>query len=101
MGAMDDANKMTDEILVELNPGPPRTKARPEAAPQIPDRPSETAPRGAWVDYLVAHGAERRFLESETQHWIDWGLGNGEGEYGTSPAFTRRDLVKLANEMGV
>lgn len=85
-------NGMSDEIRVELNP----TGSEPDRGPQpnpIPDRPADGAPKLAWVDYVVALGADRTFVSEETVH------SDGDRQV-EEPALSRPQLIKLADRLG-
>jgi hypothetical protein len=87
-----DGAGLTDEVYAELNPTGPEPDYGPQADP-IPARPANSAGVAAWVDYVVALGADRDFVTSDTQHFRG-------GEYATAPAFTRERLIALADRLG-
>ena len=93
--ATDDAG-LTDEVTVELNPGPDDGPATPQL-PALPERPADDAGRAAWVAYVVALGAEEQFVDNDTEHWegpLD------SGELVTLPALTDAELMELAASLG-
>jgi hypothetical protein len=88
----NDGSGLSDEVHAELNP----TGSDPDRGPQadpIPERPAASADKAAWVDYVVALGADRTFVTEDTEHF--------DGvEYGIEPGFTRQQLIDLADRLG-
>jgi L-ascorbate metabolism protein UlaG (beta-lactamase superfamily) len=83
---------LSDEVNTEVNP----TMDVPDRGPQaaaIPDRPADGAPTGAWVDYVVALGADRTFVTGDTRHF------DGEG-YAAEAGLRRSELIELADRLG-
>jgi len=65
-----DENKITDEVVVEVNGEVP-------SVPTIPDRPGDSAAKAKWVEYGVALGLHPDTAESMTRaelaEWSDGG----------------------------
>lgn len=80
IGMPTDDGGLTDEVQVTL--------VRVGASLR---RPAKSAHRAAWVDYLVALGADRGALEGDTRHWDD-----AAGAYVKAKKLTRRELMDLA-----
>lgn len=93
MGATD-ASGMTDEVSAELNPAGPEPDygSQPES---VPERPADGASRAKWVDYVVALGADRAFVTSDTEHH-----DAATGRTVTEPALGRDELIELADRLG-
>lgn len=91
---MSDSSGLADEVTSELNPAGPAPDNGPQAAP-IPDRPADGASKDAWVDYVVALGADLSFVTTATTHWnaaeqgIEW-----------IPPLRQADLIELADHLG-
>jgi hypothetical protein len=83
---------LADEVMVELNPPGPEPDYGPQPA-AIPDRPADGASKDAWIEYVVALGADRTFVTSDTEHFA------GEG-YKTEPGLSRPQLIQLADRLG-
>jgi hypothetical protein len=108
---------LSDEVSVELNPA--EVSSAPAATPPLPSRPADSAPKSAWVDYVVALGADRGVAE-DTRHYDPRGterleledfVGGYDGEpaeavrvdvggYATRKALTRVELIELADRLG-
>lgn len=86
-----DSSGLADEVISDLNPSDPEPDRGLQPAP-IPDRPADGAGKDAWVDYVVALGADRPFVTADTEHF------DGEG-YTTEPSFTRAQLIQLADRL--
>lgn len=82
---------LRDQVVVELNPADPEP-ARDQPDP-IPARPATGDSKSAWVDYVVALGADRTFVTADTEHF-------GGIDYGIEPGFTRQQLIDLADRLG-
>jgi hypothetical protein len=68
---------------------------------RLPDRPADSASKDVWIDYCVALGASEVDLVEVTEHAIT-GRGTEAEITGTyvSPAYTKDELVLLANRLG-
>lgn len=86
MSANDSAG-LTDEVHVTLN-GVPLGQSQP-----IPSRPADGASVAAWVDYVVALGADRTFVTADTEHF------DGNERVVAAP-LRRGDLIELADRLG-
>jgi hypothetical protein len=87
--ANTDENQMSDSVRVELNG---RAIGDPDP---LPDKPDDTSDRDEWVDYVVALGADRNFVENETEHW-----DSRTEAYVTEPALETEQLKALAERLG-
>lgn len=93
-----DRNEMSDELAVELSDenGPKQMT--------VGDRPSASAPKDDWLNYVVALGASREYLTNTTHHYS---LGansseeneSGEPGYIEDPVFTKEELMELADRL--
>lgn len=88
-----DENALTDEVVIELNGKLVGTVEMPP----IPDRPDDASDRDEWVEYVVALGADRNFVEAETAHWEG---DPDNGEYVLAPALETEQLKDLAKRLG-
>ena len=140
-----DATGITDEVQVTVNdeewlaviqanrqPGDePDEDLEPEAwaawnearlaqqTPSLPPRPSDSAPKSAWVDYVVSLGADHSVAEDlryydphggERLEFEDFVGGYDDkpaeavqvdvGGYTTRKALTRAELIELADRLG-
>jgi hypothetical protein len=86
-----DSGGISDDVIVELNPGPESPAV--DQPPPISERPADSADESEWVDYVVALGAGRDVAE-DTHHW-----DATAGEYVTVPALNRDDLIALADRL--
>lgn len=87
--------RLTDELLVELNPEPVAGPDHEYDA--LPARPDDDADREDWLEYAVALGADRTFLDETTQHYI------GEvdnGHYVEVPSLDVDMLKMIADGLG-
>jgi hypothetical protein len=109
-------SKNSDSADVRLSPGEEIETSAPEAGqtfavdndvrvvvedgslPPLDGKPAKTADRPAWVDYCVSLGADRDFLENDTEHVVDATPGNEVVE--ASPPLTVKDLKDLAKRLG-
>lgn len=76
-------------------------RAREAEANRLPDRPSDSDNKDAWVDYCVALGAQVEALTDYTYHTIS-GKGTDPtviGEY-EDPSYTKDELIDLADRLG-
>jgi hypothetical protein len=84
-------NHLSDEVTTELNP-----PEQPEPAPaEGPQRPASNASRQGWLDYLVHLGADRAFIEGETEHF-----DADQNRYVQAPKLSRDELIALADRLG-
>lgn len=83
---------LRDDVSADLNPSGSRPDNGPQPAP-IPDRPAAGASKDVWVDYVVALGADRTFVTTDTEHF------DGDG-YAIEPGLTRPQLIDLADRLG-
>jgi hypothetical protein len=118
-----DESGITDEVKVELNPKDEpaaSTEARlAQQEPSLPSRPADSASKSAWVDYVVALGADRSVAEDlryydargrERLEVEDFVGGYDDepaeavqvdvGGYTTRKALTRAELIELADRLG-
>lgn len=105
-------NQMSDEVTITQRGGPDGEVtvtygAQPEP---LPNRPADGAPKAKWVDYVVALGADRDYVEGNTDHWdaeaalaldpddpaLDF-FGSG---YVTHSGLTVPELRDLADRLG-
>jgi hypothetical protein len=87
--ATDDSG-LTDDVVAELNPG-----GEDATLPPLPARPAEGAPKGKWLDYVVALGGGRDALTGQTEHFDPASGGPVQGT-----ALGRDELVALAERLG-
>jgi hypothetical protein len=88
----NDSSGLSDEVAAEVNP----TGSEPDNGVQadpIPDRPADGAAKDAWVDYVVALGADRTFVTETTEHF-------DRDAYVLEPGLTRAQLAELADRLG-
>lgn len=83
---------LRDDLVAELNPAGPEPDYGPQPEP-IPARPADGAAKDAWVDYVVALGADRTFVTMDTEHF------DGTG-YAAEPGLSRAGLIALADRLG-
>ena len=83
---------LRDDVQAELNPadGVPTS----EPAPTLPERPSDSAAKSKWIEYLVALGASEAALTGETKHWDD-----RASDY-VSSELSKSELAGLADRLG-
>lgn len=94
-----DSNTRLDGAVVELNGEVVHGEHTGQGYDNLPalERPADSAGKAAWVDYAVALGADRTYLEGDTEHTAyDQG---GNPEYVTSPGLTKPELVELADRL--
>lgn len=89
---MSDSSGLTDEVNAEVNSSSSAPDHGPQASP-IPDRPADGASKDAWVDYVVALGADRTYVTGETEHF-------DRDAYVIDPGLTRAQLIELADRLG-
>jgi hypothetical protein len=61
--------------------------------PQLPARPGPSASKGEWVEYVEALGADRQFIEGDSEHWAG-------GRYAKASGLTVDELQALASWLG-
>lgn len=83
---------LRDAVTAELNPSGPEPDYGPQPEP-VADRPANGASKDVWIDYVVALGADRTFVTSDTYHF------DGTG-YAPEPGLSRADLIALADRLG-
>jgi hypothetical protein len=105
-----DGAKLGDDFAVELN-APPLPEGvtahvvegkvlyvEAEPVEEVGEAPSKSADRETWVDYCVRLGADRHFLDNDTEHFID--ATPGQVKIEEHPALTVADLKELAKSLG-
>ena len=90
---MTDSAGLSDEVIAELNP-PPEGPPRPGQLDPLPERPADSASKAKWVDYVIALGADRGFVEGDTEHYDAI-----EEAMVTLPGLTRDELQDLADRL--
>jgi hypothetical protein len=107
---MGDQSKITDQVDIGTDTEEPmqgrtfsvdvdgRVEVEDGSLPALGDRPAKSADRGAWLDYCVSLGADRHFLDNETEHVHDATPGGEVVE--TSAPFSKDELIDLANSLG-
>jgi hypothetical protein len=94
-----DRNELTDEFEIIRSGDYPEGYASENAErvdlPSIPDRPADSAAKAEWVDYAVALGADRTYIDGDTEHYDE----NDEA-YHTDSGLTVSDLRELADRLG-
>lgn len=89
MSATSDSG-IRDDVSAETNPAEEQAPADRPAT-----RPADGAAKTRWVDYVVHLGADRGFVQGETEHH------NAEtGKTEPSRALTREQLADLADRLG-
>jgi hypothetical protein len=110
MGTDNSENK--DDFTVELNetvPPPPegmtyasvdgkRVLSEDGSQPPLSKRPGKSASRSDWVDYAVSLGADRHYLENDTEHIVDATPGSEVVE--THDLLSVSDIKDLAERLG-
>ena len=98
-GLVDHAG-LSDDVEAVLNPAmaDAATTALLQGgehapAPPLPRRPADGAAKTDWVEYVVALGASRAFVEGESAHWT--GVG-----YAPATGLTVEELKALAAWIG-
>lgn len=109
-----DSNTRLDGAVVELNGevvhGMHAEHDGYEDLPSIKDRPADSAGKAAWVDYAVSLGADRNYLENDTEHIgseSELQIVEVDGEpvsvyvpvTDTHPGLTKPELVELADRL--
>jgi hypothetical protein len=79
---VDGARKLTDDVNL----------------PSIEDSPNSNSERAKWVDYCVSLGADREFLENDTEHVVDDTVGAEIVD--EVPPLTVAELKDLAARLG-
>src|SRR5215218_5507023 len=94
-------NDRVDEVAVSLN-GDNDPDQDHVDLPRIGKRPADSAAKGEWVDYCVALGADRHYLENLTEHYDGTAYVDGveQAVYEQHPALTKEELVDLADRLG-
>lgn len=75
-----------------------RVVAEDGSEPPLDGRPAKGAGRDAWVDYCVALGADRHYLENDTVHIVDATPGNEVVE--DHAPLSVSDLREYADRLG-
>ena len=95
---MSDTGGLTDDVDADVNPTGGDTPAG--ELPSVPARPSDGAPKAAWIDYAVALGADREALTGEREHWDEQGGDSENGGYVPGRALTRNEIRDVADSLG-
>jgi hypothetical protein len=86
------------EVALNAADADAETTARLQGAEHVPtaplpSRPAASASKGEWVEYVEALGADRRFLDGESEHWTGAG-------YAAATGLTVEELQALASWLG-
>ena len=107
---MPDTGKLEDDVAFNGDTDQPaegmtfavenggRVQVEDGSQPGLDSAPSKSAERAKWVDYCVSLGADRNYLENETEHIVDATPGAEVVE--THEAFSVADLKNLAETLG-
>jgi hypothetical protein len=95
-----------DEVAVHLNDelveGVEADDSIYDNLEEVGKRPGDSASKAAWVDYCVSLGADRDYLEGDTDHnrlELDENFQPVVTKE-THPGLTRDQLIELADSMG-
>jgi hypothetical protein len=108
---VSDGNGIRDEAVVEVSPAQIPTEDGETVqvingqlqvvstdTESLPGEPAASATKGEWVDYCVALGADRHYLEHETVHLESDDDAQVTGQETHEP-FTIADLKDLAHDL--